>query len=298
MKNTHLEHPEDTILTGDLSALDALYDTSNGFSVKIDGAPSIVWGTNPETGKFFVGTKSVFNKKKIKINHDHEDIQRNHGHIPEVANILHMCLTHLPRTSSIIQGDFIGFGGKKVYKPNTITYEFPEVITQQIIIAPHTTYVSETTLKDAVVVEEEPEMFTSDDVYVVQPIVDKIHEDVEPPPLNEEKVQFLSEKEAKYIKGTINHLIREGVELTDTILFDLFGCVYLVNLYQMVKEIKEDLMDSLIVYGSPKCYIEGEDMEVECDGEGYVIKNDYYGWFKLVRREEFSYANFTQGKFS
>ena len=74
--------------------------------------------------------------------------------------------------------------------------------------------------------------------------------------------------------------------------------VYLVNLYQMVKEIKEDLMDSLIVYGSPKCYIEGEDMEVECDGEGYVIKNDYYGWFKLVRREEFSYANFTQGKFS
>ena len=50
------------ILTGDLSVLDALYDTSNEFSVKIDGAPAIVWGTNPETGQFFVGTKSVFNK--------------------------------------------------------------------------------------------------------------------------------------------------------------------------------------------------------------------------------------------
>ena len=175
------------ILTGDLSVLDALYDTSNEFSVKIDGSPAIVWGTNPETGQFFVGTKSVFNKKKIKINHDHEDIQRNHGHIPEVANILHMCLEYLPRTSSIIQGDFIGLGGKKVYKPNTITYEFPEVITQQIIIAPHTLYVSETTLKDAMVVDGEPEMFTTDDVYVVQPIVDKISVDAEPPPLMKTK---------------------------------------------------------------------------------------------------------------
>ena len=284
------------ILTGDLSVLDALYDTSNEFSVKIDGAPAIVWGTNPETGQFFVGTKSVFNKKKIKINHDHEDIQRNHGHTPEVANILHMCLEYLPHTSSIIQGDFIGFGGKKVYKPNTITYEFPEVITQQIIIAPHTTYVSETTLKDAVVVGDEPEMFTTDDVYVVQPIVDKIHVDAEPPPLNEDKIQFMDKKQAEYIKSSVNALIREGVELTDTILFDLFGCIYLVNLYQMVIEIKEDLMDSLIVYGAPKAYIEGEDMEI--DGEGYVIKNDYYGWFKLVRREEFSFANFTQGKFN
>ena len=296
MKNTHLEHPEDMILTGDLSVLDALYDTSNEFSVKIDGSPAIVWGTNPETGQFFVGTKSVFNKKKIKINHDHEDIQRNHGHIPEVANILHMCLEYLPRTSSIIQGDFIGLGGKKVYKPNTITYEFPEVITQQIIIAPHTLYVSETTLKDAMVVDGEPEMFTTDDVYVVQPIVDKISVDAEPPPLNEDKIQFMDKKQAKYIKSSVNALIREGVELTDTILFDLFGCVYLVNLYQMVIEIKEDLMDSLIVYGAPKAYIEGEDMEI--DGEGYVIKNDYYGWFKLVRREEFSFANFTQGKFN
>lgn len=298
MKNTHLEHPEDTILTGDLSALDALYDTSNGFSVKIDGAPSIVWGTNPETGKFFVGTKSVFNKKKIKINHDHEDIQRNHGHIPEVANILHMCLTHLPRTSSIIQGDFIGFGGKKVYKPNTITYEFPEVIHQKIIIAPHTMYESSTTLRDAVVSNDEPEMFTTDCVYVVQPIVDKMQTDVEPPPLNEDKIQFLSEKEAKYIKVSINHLIREGVELTDSILFDLFHDIYLVNLYQMVIEIKEDLMNSLIVYGAPKSYIDGEDMEIECDGEGYVMKSEWFGMIKLVKREEFSFANFTQGKFN
>ena len=62
MKRLHLEHPEDTILTGDLSVLDA-FTADNHYSVKIDGSPAIVWGTNPENGKFFVGTKSVFNKK-------------------------------------------------------------------------------------------------------------------------------------------------------------------------------------------------------------------------------------------
>ena len=77
MKNTHIEHPEDSILTGALSALD--WFTSRGdLSIKIDGAPAIVWGTNPANGKFFVGTKSVFNKVKIKINHSHEEIDKNH----------------------------------------------------------------------------------------------------------------------------------------------------------------------------------------------------------------------------
>ena len=59
MINKHIEHPEDTILTGDLSVLDA-FTADNHYSVKIDGSPAIVWGTNPENGKFFVGTKSVF----------------------------------------------------------------------------------------------------------------------------------------------------------------------------------------------------------------------------------------------
>ena len=86
MKNTHLQHPEDTILTGDLSILD-WFEAPSTLSVKMDGAPAIVWGVNPETGKFFVGTKSVFNKVKIKINETHEDIDNNHT--GNVATILH-----------------------------------------------------------------------------------------------------------------------------------------------------------------------------------------------------------------
>ena len=71
MLNLHLEHPEDTILTGNLDFLKAVKSYSvaphGHISVKIDGSPAIVWGTHPVTHKFFVGTKSVFNKKLIKV---------------------------------------------------------------------------------------------------------------------------------------------------------------------------------------------------------------------------------------
>ena len=87
MKNLHLQHPEDSILTGDLSVLDWFLAPST-LSVKIDGAPAIVWGTNPATGKFFVGTKSVFNKVKIKINHTHEEIDANHE--GQVLSLIHI----------------------------------------------------------------------------------------------------------------------------------------------------------------------------------------------------------------
>ena len=66
-KILHIEHPEDTILTGDTSFLQSIKGKQH-LSMKIDGAPAIVWGINPATGNFFVGTKSVFNKVKIKIN--------------------------------------------------------------------------------------------------------------------------------------------------------------------------------------------------------------------------------------
>ena len=61
MQNKHQEHPEDTILTGDLSAIDLLYNFTHA-SVKMDGI-AIVWGKDPATGTFFVGNKAVFNKK-------------------------------------------------------------------------------------------------------------------------------------------------------------------------------------------------------------------------------------------
>ena len=66
MKNTHLEHPEDSILSGDLSVL-SWFLANSEMSVKMDGKPAIVWGTDPATDTKFVGTKSVFNRKKSRL---------------------------------------------------------------------------------------------------------------------------------------------------------------------------------------------------------------------------------------
>jgi len=96
MKNTHIEHPEDSILTGDLSVLD-WFVTEGKLSLKIDGAPAIVWGRNPATGNFFVGTKSVFNKVKIRINESHEDIDKNHAGPVQRFFTFAMTICHAPR---------------------------------------------------------------------------------------------------------------------------------------------------------------------------------------------------------
>ena len=132
MQNTHLEHPEDSILTGDLSVLDWFSAQDSFISTKMDGAPAIVWGRNPANGMFFVGTKAVFNKVKIRIAHSHDEIETFYQ--GKVARILHACFDCLPRTTSIFQGDFIGYGGSDTYRPNTITYIFPEIISQDVII--------------------------------------------------------------------------------------------------------------------------------------------------------------------
>ena len=51
-------------------------------------------------------------------------------------------------------------------------------------------------------------------------------------------------------------------------------------------------MDSFIVYGSPKCYVDG----IEIKGEGFVMTTKY-GIINLVDRKEFAYANFNNGRF-
>ena len=79
-KNLHLEHIEDEILnfgiSGGRSAINflrSLRDMLTGsasrsvdVTVKWDGAPAIFCGTDPEDGRFFVGTKGVFSKSPFK----------------------------------------------------------------------------------------------------------------------------------------------------------------------------------------------------------------------------------------
>ena len=294
MKNTHLEHPEDSILTGDLSVLD-FFVTPGTLSLKIDGSPAIVWGTNPATGRFFVGTKSVFNKVKIKINHSHEEIDTNHQ--GEVAKILHLCFDYLPRTETTYQGDFIGEGGENEYTPNTITYKFPEIVTQNIIIAPHTCYYAKNDLRDAVAMPDRAIWNDSDTVKFVKPNAYILYNqesfaDVEDVCKFARQVatttRFATDKEAAQIKKQINARIRAGMRIHE----DDFECdPNLIRLWILIKTIKEDCL-FICRNDGPDAYI-GYD---RIDAEGYVMTNEF-GMYKIVNREVFSHANFNQGRF-
>ena len=293
MKNTHLQHPEDSILTGDLSVLDWFVNPGH-LSVKIDGAPAIVWGTNPATGNFFVGTKSVFNKVKIKINESHEDIDANHN--GEVANILHVCFDCLPHTNTVYQGDFIGFGGSAEYTPNTITYLFPEVIDQNIIIAPHTCYYAESDLRDAVAMPDRSIWNDTDTVKFVTPKASifagaeyfaDLKEVCKFAKVMALGVEFVTPKVAAQITQQINACIREGKEVNA----DDFENPNLISFWKLVKSIKEDAV-YLCRNDGPAAYINYN----RIDAEGYVMTNEF-GMFKLVNREVFSYANFNHGRF-
>ena len=285
----HIEHPEDSILTGDLSFLDAIQNEGT-LSVKMDGAPAIVWGTNPATGKFFVGTKSVFNKVRIKINESHQDIDANHK--GEVATILHKCFDYLPQTEGIFQGDFIGFGGYSEYTPNTITYKFDDVVTEEIIVAPHTYYTAEKDLRDAIA---HPMKFIITDTFYCRFVMPTCVRQWELPPAMTTimtllpTVQFVDDKEAAQIRINVNRTLREDNTLR---VEDFNGNVTLMHLYGLVQYIKEELHHQCRVLDGPEAYI-GQD---RITAEGYVYS---YGSkvYKLVLRKVFSVANFNNTKF-
>ena len=297
MKNTHIEHPEDSILTGDLSVLD--WFTARGhLSVKIDGAPAIVWGIDPATGTFFVGTKAVFNKKKIRIAHSHDEIDQHYE--GNVANILHSCFDYLPRVNGIIQGDFIGFGGETEYTPNLITYQFPEVVDQQIIVAPHTRYEANDDLRDSWAIPLTVNLESTDSVLFVKPDAYILHGQTSFADVEEvcnfarqmsTTVQFVDNKGAAHLKKVFNTFIKVGAVLDDEALAIAGDCdINLIRLWKLVKSIKEDCL-FLCRNNGPAAYIKQD----RIDAEGYVLSNEF-GMFKLVNREVFSYANFTMAK--
>ena len=318
MKNRHLEHPEDAILNegraGLYNILDFLEAQGSKATVKYDGSPAIVWGINPDNGKFFVGTKSVFNKVKVKINYTHYDIEVNHGDKPAVASILHMCLEKLPRIGGVYQCDFIGYGGGTTYTPNTITYKFlpPVNPRHDIIVAAHTTYQGET-LKD---------MCASFGFYdVSRDECDQNRAKTDPFQQEETKfidtsasfksrnyriglyiaaarvaakwVTFPTEEKGKQLKQYINSYIRTGQPLDaarlaketkfDKSFFQLYN--FIIEIKNMIKDGIEPT-DQMV-----ECYIDDE----RCDHEGYVVSNEY-GTYKLIDREQFSYANFNSDK--
>jgi hypothetical protein len=170
--NLHLEHLEDSVLNLGVSGardainfLQSLRDMLAGRSpskvsvtTKWDGAPAVFAGTNPENGKFFVGTKGVFNVN-AKLNYTDADIDANHA--SEGLNAkLKVALRYLPKLGikGILQGDMMFskgdiktqvIDGEKyiTFQPNTIVYAVPAdsklaqtMLAAQLGIVFHTSY--------------------------------------------------------------------------------------------------------------------------------------------------------------
>lgn len=149
-KNTHLEHIEDQVLNrgidGAREAIDFLRALRDMFSsdadkrvnvtTKWDGSPALICGIDPETKKFFVGTKSVF-AKIPKLNFTNADIDANHPG-PGLNDKLKSALRYLPALGikGILQGDLLFTKGDIksdtiesvnhiTFQPNTIVYAVP-----------------------------------------------------------------------------------------------------------------------------------------------------------------------------
>lgn len=146
--NVHLYHIEEDIIRNGLVGARTAVNYLNGLvgmmsgktdsnvrvTVKWDGAPAIICGKDPLNGKFFVGTKSVFNAKNPKINYSFEDIDRNHPdkELNKKLKYAHRYLSNL-NISGVVQGDLMFIPGMLkperidgepylTFTPNTITY--------------------------------------------------------------------------------------------------------------------------------------------------------------------------------
>ncbi len=153
----HLEHLEDLIFLHGRSGVDMVAslvedfldtlrnpaDRKTDVSIKLDGAPSLIFGEDPRTGRngaFFVGTKSVFNKTDPKLAHSFAEIDEMYG-VEAVAEKLKTVFSGLeavfPRGSGgIFQTELLftpdiketqTIQGKQyiTFTPNTVTYAVP-----------------------------------------------------------------------------------------------------------------------------------------------------------------------------
>ena len=172
-KNLHLEHLEDEILNfgiaggrGAINFLQSLRDMFAGGSprginvtVKWDGAPAVFAGHHPETGKFFVATKSLFRKRNAEgaAYYTNADIDADKG--GELAAKLKVSLAEFSKLGmkEILQGDLMftddvdttDIDGESHYtfQPNTILYAVPvdskigkQINKAKIGVVWHTTY--------------------------------------------------------------------------------------------------------------------------------------------------------------
>ena len=329
MKNLHIMHPEDCVFDGKKSVKTILeilkscmdYDNKfeNTYSIKYDGAPAIVFGTDVNNGRFFVGTKSVFNKGIKKICYTNACIDYYYSDKTDLNHILKQCLKYLPRVSGVYQGDFIGFGDSETteFTPNTITYKFDNPPTQNIILAVHTTYLGdEFDIMEAfpnsgialpnndgkvlflnTIAEQttDDRIFQNAFAFTYTAIIDTLEIIYEFP-------TFKTKAAKARVLKLINSYIRDGRVLNAEDLAKETNIDFRIfELYVMITQLKEIVMNRFKCaegYNTnPRAFLSNK--EIECEG---IVVSHVNHWsrivIKLVQRYSFSNANFNNPKFA
>ena len=322
MKNLHITHPEDLTFDGKesvqnvievmRSAFNDFNQKDNIISVKYDGAPAIVFGTDIINKRFFVGTKSVFNKGIKKICYTNACIDYYYSEKTDLRNILRLCLKYLPRVAGVYQADFIGQGdgNTTTFTPNTITYKFDDAPTENIIMAVHTCYVgsnfddmiavpqSSITMPglnvhwvDGTVYYNEEAIFEQAFEYSMSAIIDQLEL------INDDEFPVFKTKTAKtQLMKLLNQHIREGRILNAEDLSKQTGInMRVFELYELIANAKEILLNRFIPSSNVECFVNN----CPTNHEGIVIINiETCMMIKLVQRYAFSRSNFNNKKFA
>ena len=322
MKNLHITHPEDLVFDGKNAVRDVISvfrsafndynQEDNVITTKYDGAPAIVFGTDVNNKRFFVGTKSVFNKKIKKICYTNDCIDYYYSDKTDLRNILRLCLKYLPRVAGIYQADFIGQGDgdTTTFTPNTITYKFDNAPTENIIMAVHTCYVGDS-FDDMIAVPQsslcmpglnvkwvdtsvyinEEAIFEQAFEYSMDAIVYKLEL------MSEDDFPVFKTKTAKTrLMTLINGYIRDGRILNAEDLSKETGINFDVfELWEIIANAKQVLLNRFITDKNVQCFVNNK----ECSHEGIVVTNiSHVMRIKLIDRYEFSRANFNNKKFA
>lgn len=273
-KNIHSTHLEDLLITnrydGFTTIKQVLYDFSNhltsdsndidyGVTVKIDGAPAMVFGTDPSNGKFFVGTKSVFNKNTPIINYSIEDIKKNHEGSLSIKLInAYNQLKDITPVNRVYQGDFLFSIGDvsmkticdirySTFHPNTIMYavEHATLLGQAIhsqytfCIAVHTEYIGNSlesvvptfgvdisdfaTSESVLLLDVDYKLFTGAGNFTKAEsgVYNRYLSNITNTILTSEVYDFLNAN-SKILMRYINYNIRDGIDFDPVRLYDMF----------------------------------------------------------------------------
>lgn len=180
-KNVHMTHVDESIFIGGTSLARESHKTlkdlvnslsseekTGGLTVKLDGAPAVFCGYDPQDGEFFVGTKGVFNKtpKLAKTVQDCKDYYDGDLQKKMIASLQFLPSLFPKGYKKVLQGDLMfGPGDVKLETiqgeqyitchPNTIKYAAPvrselgsQWQTAQLGIVFHTYYTGSGALQD------------------------------------------------------------------------------------------------------------------------------------------------------